>query len=564
MQKPKFWNNVLIFFFVLITFSMMIYRITIHADIYDEIFNLGISYRIALGQLPFYECWESFQSGDIILAPFLWLYIKVIGRTGGIVLFSRFVYVCVLICTGFVIYVTFNKFFEKRNAFLLGYIFCFFHVYGLYYLWYDTVSVILLIVGCLLTYRAVSEDKYNKIFLLIAGIMHGLMAFSYPSYVLLAFLNYIVLLLYLLYSKKKPKNLSLFYMAGGLLVVIIFLAYIFLIVKFDNFKTGIDIILSYRSLDLQSSRTVFDNIILSYLTVNIKIIIPSGILLFIFHKALNNIKYIQILIVCILSVSFINQLLMDESLKGLANFMAYLALWAPCFYILKKKHNKKTNIAIILFLWLPSICSSICVTLLTVFAEQGPIKCWQGFILAGIVTIWYICDYFSYSRFKHVSLYSAVVLCFISFSMLFDSYNYIYLNQPYIKISNERMQEGIYKGIKVNSNMECFVELQNMVQWYTKDKNSILAGNRLSSIYLMTELLPCVPTVEAPCYYKEGFYHWEMTIKYFEVHDKYPDIMFLEPFELDNQQIQMLLGRRYELIGEETIGDFDIMVYAKK
>lgn len=563
MKKLKARNDIFITFFVLITFSMLLYRITIHADIYDEIFNLGISYRIAIGQLPFYECWEAFQSGDIILAPFLWVYINILGRTSGIVLYSRFIYICILIFTGYIIYCTFNKFFEKRFSFLLGYIFCFFQVYGLYYLWYDTTSIILLTIGCLFVFKAICEDKYNKTLFLAGGVMHGLMAFSYPSYILIAFLNCLIIFFYLRYSKKKPQALSLFYLVGGGLVAIVFLAYVIFVIKLDNFKTGIEIILSYRSSKSQNNTTVFTEAILSYLTVNIKLIVPSGILLYIFHKTLKNIRYIKILIIGIVFVSFINHLLMDKSLQGLANFMAYLALWTPCFYILKKKYDKKTNIAIILFLWLPSICSSVCVASLTVNAEQGPIKCWQGFILAGIVTIWYMSDYFFYSKSKYASFYSTLLLCCISCLMLINSYKYIYLNQPNIKFSNIRIQEGIYKGIKVNSNMECFVEFQNIVQWYANGKKTILAGNRLRSIYIMTDLLPCVPTIEGPCYYKEDAYHWDMTIKYFKTHNKYPDIMFLEPFELENKQIQTLLNNRYKLIGEETIGDFIIMIYVK-
>ena len=110
--------------------------------------------------------------------------------------------------------------------------------------------------------------------------------------------------------------------------------------------------------------------------------------------------------------------------------------------------------------------------------------------------------------------------------------------------------------------MECWVDIQNAINYYTKNKSSILAGNRLRPIYLMTDLIPAVPTTEAPCYFKNGQYHWDMTIKYFETHDIFPEIMFLEPYEIDNPDIQNILEERYELIGEEYIGDYSILVYS--
>lgn len=559
----SFKKNFFIITFVTITFSLLLYRISLHADRFDEIFNLAIPYRVALGQLPFYECWDSFQSGDILLAPFLYLFISIIGSSGGIVFFSRLLYICTLIFVSAVFYCTINKYIEKRIAFLISYIFCFFQVYSLFYLWYDTFSIVLLILGTLYTFKGMMEQKYCRLYMLLAGLFHGLMAFSYPTFVMLAVFYLFIIIIYTM-RKKKPIIYPIYYILGGGLVLLLFFTYVVTVVGIDNFRVGIETILSYRSIVSEKQNNLFIDIISSYFIVNNKVIIPSIIWFIMFKKTLKKEALIFPLTIGIVLTALFNHLLVAKESYGLANFMAYIALWGPCFYIIGKQKNKKLNNGILIFLWIPSILSSICIAISTIYAKQGPTKCWQAFILAGMVTIWLMAECIMKSDIKAKNLFLKVGLGIISCMMLFNSYFYIYLNQPRITISDTRMKEGIYKYIKVNSTMEPFLDIQNMVLEYTKDKHTILAGNNLRPIYLMTDLLPCVPTTVGPCYFKDEKWTWEMSIKYFRIHDKYPDIMFLEPFEIDDFQIQNLLNQKYTLVGEEYIGEFDILIYEHK
>ena len=200
---------------------------------------------------------------------------------------------------------------------------------------------------------------------------------------------------------------------------------------------------------------------------------------------------------------------------------------------------------------------------MTVYSENGPIKSWQSFILGGITTVYLMCDYLLNFNFKRKQLYSNLCIISIICIMLGIQYNYIYLNQSFHSLSNIRIKEGIYKGIKTNDSMKSWVEIQKVVQYYEKNEKTVLAGNRLRPIYLMTDLLPAVPTTEGPCYYKDGEYHWDMTIKFFESHNVLPDIMFLEPYEIENKEIKNILKREYELEGEEYIGEYSILIYKK-
>lgn len=558
-----FIKKMIYYVFLLITFILLIYRISIHADIYDEIINLDISYRVALGQVPFYDCWDSFQSGDLFMAPFLWLYLKIVGKSSGIILYSRFVYLGVLIITSIIIYYTFKEKCSRKLAFLIGYLFCFFQLYGLFYLWYDTTATILLVLGCLFLYQGITHKKYNKILIFLGGIFHGLMAFAYPSYILLAFLDTIVLFLFLFFQKKEKLKWGCFFIGGGFTVAFLFFLYIWFVIKPENFIETIKIILSYRSISSNSSHNIISSIIISFFKVNEITLLPTIILFSIFLVSLKYLKIEFFLIAGILLTAIINQILLPEDMRGLANFMGYLALWTPFLYILKQRRAKEHDLALILFLWLPSILSSICVALLTVYSENGPIKSWQSFILGGIITIYLMCDYLLNCNFKRKQLYSNLCIISIICVMLGIQYNYIYLNQSFHSLSNIRIKEGIYKGIRTNDSMKSWVEIQKIVQYYGKNEKTVLAGNRLRPIYLMTDLLPAVPTTEGPCYYKNGEYHWDMTIKFFESHNVLPDIMFLEPYEIENKEIRNILKREYELEGEEYIGEYSILIYKK-
>lgn len=118
-----YWQESL---FVFITAGLLLWRITISATPYDEVINVSLAYRLSLGQLPFYEAQEAFQTGAIILAPFLWLYTTVIGSTDGIILFSRFLYLAALAALGMLTFRVFKKIVPFRVAFYMGYLCIFF------------------------------------------------------------------------------------------------------------------------------------------------------------------------------------------------------------------------------------------------------------------------------------------------------------------------------------------------------------------------------------------------------------------------------------------------------
>lgn len=541
--------------FVIISFCILLYRITIHADTYDEIININIAYRVALGQKPFYEALEAFQSGDILIAPFIWLYIKILGKTSGIVLFSRFLYLLFMVLSGITVFMVAKRFLSTKRAFFLGYICLFFQLYGLYYLWYDTISLILLLIGSFLGF-GVATKAIDKKWLILSGFLHGLMAFAYPSYLLIVVIFSAILLIH---NIKSHSYTILFYILGGSIVILLFILLIYFHIGFDNFLYGINFITSYRSSNVQSQTDILKDIITSFITVNHLLIFPTLLLIYIFFKSLSNKNYIALLVYGILFFSFLNSIMINSENRGIANYTAYIALWAPfLFFLVKKNKNHFKNMMV--FVWCPAIASCISITLLTVYSDIGPLKSWQAFFPGCLVSLSIMSTLLlenpKHQIFEYLDINKIVIIC-----LIVGFYNYIYLNQPMIRFEDRRMPEGIYKGIKVNDDMLCWKEIQNLVNYYTEGKKSILASGNLRAIYLMTGLFPITPSVESPNYYKDNILQWDISLDYFSHFKTYPEIMFLSPYDLENTDFKKIIKEKYTFISEEYIEPYEILIY---
>lgn len=577
MTAGKFlWNclqrnrlkKLLFYLFIIITTVLLLYRISIHADIYDEIINLGVSYRIALGDIPFYNCWEAFQSGDIFMAPFIWIYIKIFHSTTGLILYCRFIYIAVLTCVSAITYCILKKYIKKSICFQLSYVIIFFNLYSLFYLWYDSVSVIFLLLGNLFLLSGLEcVKKLQKLLLFFgAGIIHCCMAFSYPAFAILALGIAIILLgvSYNFYGKSyKQSFYNVFWYAfGALIFIALVLLYLQLTAGLSNVFSTLNLITQTRSANSFSILNILKDIIIAYVSAN-KYFIPVTIVVgIIYFCVLKNEKCTTLLLFSIIILPAFNQFFVGKNtLMGLANYLSYLALWCPFMYYLI---NEKRNIdkCMMYIFYIPSILSTILISTTTVYADIGPVKSWQASLPGALASLFFMVTLWK-DRPKG-ELYSSLSLKLVVLVLLANAFSYIYLNQPYITRENQRMPDGVYWGIKVNNAMESLLPIQNLVVRNRDGCKTVLAGGRLRSIYLMTNMKPCTWSVEVPSYYQDEKYKWDIAIKYFEYFDSYPDIMFIEPYEAEDAEIQDILNERYYLEQEEIIGDYDICIYKKK
>lgn len=556
--KEMIFNNKIFIVAIIISFFMLLYRISIHADIYDEIINLNVSYRISLGDLPFYNAWEAFQSGDLFLSVFLKFYVLLNGSTEGIVLYSRLVYLVLNIFLSFFSYYTLKQFTSKTNSALISLLIPFLQIYGLYYFWYDTVSIYFLYLGQLFILNYFKKNK--SFFLFIAGLLHGFMSFSYPSFSLVAIIEFICVFFYLYrhFKFKIAISKSLLYVIGGMAIIISFLCYCFFVVGIDNFLDILSKILSKRGVNSGNEGFILFDIIKCFGEVNQSIIIPSICLLIYWGYLCIKRKSSLLLVIAIIIFPFFNQFTILPEYKGLANYVAYIALWGGFLFFLLKKDQKHQWYIMFLFVWIPTMLTSVCISLTTVYSEIGPIKSWQAFYPAFIFSLCIIVN-----LIKNIKVTKFVFL-FILFTLLYNFFSYIYLNQPFINEEDVRCESGIFKGIKVNEYMSAFPDIEKYILENVKSSETILVGSALRPIYLMTNLKPFVPSVESPMYIENDQIIWDIAFDYFDYFNDYPDLIIVQAWEIQNKDVQNLLNNDYLLRSSKVIGDFDIYIYSKQ
>lgn len=554
--------------FIGITLFLLIYRISLHADIYDEIINLTVSYRIALGDVPFYNCWEAYQGGDILMAIFIFLYVNIMGTTSGIIFYARGLYLICLFLLAIYTYFIFRKRIDKTIAFYLSYIICFFEIYGLFYLWYDTVSIIFLFLGCLLVIDSLFEESVVKkiLKLILAGIVHCWMALSYPAFAVLAVAIGISLgaVEYAYFGKKVKNTLTslVSYGIGAVIFLSCFLGYLQIRIGLDRCLETFHIISGSRGINSIGFLSMISAVCVSYLNVNQFLIIVSIIMFALFFKSLRQEKYIPIFLAGLFILPFFNLFFIEKRLYlGLADYLSYIMLGCPFVYSLLKNRNKFDTM-MIMFFFIPSIFSVLLIPTTTVYGDVGPIKSWQACLPGAIATL-YFASRVLMEMGKRFFLLNNILLCVVTVILLVNSYSYVYLNQPYIKSSDKRITDGIYCGIKVNENMLYVSQLRGVLSNYTEGKQTILAGSNLREIYLMSKLRPFVWSVEAPAYYKEDELCWDMAIEYFEYFNDLPDLICVEQWELMNEKIEKIIDKYYKQVFEGNIGSTYIYIFEK-
>lgn len=196
----------------------------------DESYALAVAYRLATGERLFSDLWESHQLGGIVLAPFLWLYLKLAGTTTYLVIYSRVAGTLIHILTGIFLYktaVNVGKISEPFSALLF-----FLHVnflpkwvqcpeFELQQYWF-----VLLIFLCF--YRYYQGERKRRGYLAASGVLLVGQMFSYPSLIFLypVYLTGIIRCGKEYAEKKKTPGEALWFTAGSALTGILFLAYL--------------------------------------------------------------------------------------------------------------------------------------------------------------------------------------------------------------------------------------------------------------------------------------------------------------------------------------------------
>lgn len=538
----------LLTFVVIYVLGMMVFRIHLYADINDEIVNLAIAYRMAMGQTPIVDMWEAFQCSGVYLSVFLRVFLAFTSNTEGVVLFSRYVYLANLILLALIAYDVI-AFIDKKVAILMSAIILCFNLYSLYYLWYDSESVIFMSMALLLILKYwLAGKSYN---LYIAGFLMGLMALSYPQLLVIAIA--IVIYSSILLEKKNGTNIfqeGKWQVFGGFSVFILVMAYIGIKSRFAGFLTGLEEMLFSRTGGDGKKIQVMD-IFHSFYNINKVGVVLSIVVIFLYLYCRKHRKAVPYLCYSVIVVSMINQVMLKENYRNLQNIFTFLGLYAPIICSLLDNEQMRKGLSI---LWGSSYLSIFIIAFSSVSLDDGPIKSWQAFLPAAIAMFISIAillnhEFTSKEVFRRIN---EILMIGIIVLLINSNYTNYYSNSD-LEDNVCEMKTGIYKGVYVSKEMQVWEDIEKYIKQKNGVEETVMVGVRLTPIYLMSQNRAVSPTVTT--------INMDRIERYIQLKEEYPSNLFIEPFELKDDRFKNFVDNNYVFEDEQSFGQFSILHY---
>jgi len=495
----------------------------------DEVFNLAQAYRITLGQKMFVEIWDMFQTGDSFMVPFVWLFTRITGGTEGIVLFSRFVYLFLNILLTVTIYYLLKGIIDKKILFYTGLFLITYAPFSLYYLWYDTCLLLFMLLGLMLIIAYLNSGKKNL--LLLAGITHALMCFSYPTSIIVYCFMVLLLAAYKLSQKESLKEIAgslKYYIIGATVVFAVFIVYVMVNGLGNMFFTDSEILNSNLTGRTRSIYTALRSAVLSaigFYSIK-KLLLTVLIMIAAFLNMKKQNSYIKAFLLCYILISSVlfNYGLGSMSLIG---FFFYLSIWAPALYfnIDKDQLTSKIKNQLFIFLWLPSLASTACVGytafgngIKTIFGMYAGAVC--SFIFFNVIAKGLP---FKVKNFKS-NLLNSVAICLIAANLFL--YSTATFHYPLPIDCRHQMASGIFKGLVVKEEDSRFEKMQAVLEENVEKKDkTIMCSESMKWCYLVTDLKPDTYYLWAPQISDGEKVSYKMTFLYFDKFYGKPDII---------------------------------------
>ena len=493
MSKSEIKRKDIIGFTILLTIFAM--RLFFCIGVYDEVFNIEMSYQIIRSKSYMVDNMNFFQMGDVFNLPFVLLFYKVTGGMEGIVLFIRFCYLAVNILLGFVFYRMLRKSLGDRTAFWFALILLTVAPNSMYSIWYDSAALFFMLLGSVLLTGIVIqkiEGKKRWIMGIAAGICHGCMTYAYPTMLLVILLTFISVSVLLRMNKARVKEIISYwlpYITGGFILIFIFIGYLFYRGPENIFflqEGAISNALSGRifgsllnSADaLEGASVVNEEIITISEEIEIHLINANAFqqlvmktgtnLALMIYKNLNHQKNILVLLALMLVQYFLSlkrypklrkwlpyEILIvgfidgvnDGNYAHLTTFVFYF-FWAPFIYRYLSEAKKKLGKILLAFMWVPSIAAWLAVGFTAYFPGKSCMGLYMGGVAGLLMILLYMEEDLKIGIKKKVFKMNGRVILTIMFAVsnMVIYYCNVYMGGSVLD-NNNLITSGVYKGI---------------------------------------------------------------------------------------------------------------------
>lgn len=358
----------------------------------DETLYIQLAHRLIQGDALIVDEWTEVQWFSYLLFPIMRIYTIFFKTSEGIVLSFRYIYTFVWGIACLAIYLELKKK-NHLGAILSSLFFLLYVPYGIMGLSYNTFGLLFLVLSCVIN---LSEN--SKISNIISGSFYAFAVLCHPNLVFLS----IYYLIYFLFIKKDKKQM-LFFIAGILIQMVIFLVFIFSRASLSEMIQAFSI--GY-SREVSDKFRVIDNIKSWFVGLfgkgNAYIILFIILVSFISIFDKNKHKYC---IVILISISILIIYMYINHYVTMNYLVFPFALAAPFLFQLNNGKIKD----FLYSLWIPGLIYSICINAASYLEIRGAFSVLS---ISSIGCICALCEYLTTSDKKDLMLSAAkIVMC---------------------------------------------------------------------------------------------------------------------------------------------------------
>lgn len=550
--------NIMALVMIGIILLLTIVRLFYGVELTDEAYAVAETYMVSKGALPFVNNWSQMPGFTLLLAPFVQIYTTIVGGTDGIFLFFRFLSFFINLITAMIIAYLLKDYVKNRVLSLLL-VMIYLGASGWDYVLAfrgDRLAIDLSAIGAWLLATFFSENREKAIKPFISGVLLALSVLSYPTFAI-AFVFYVIVIVYLCFKKKKEFKTLLWFLAGAALATIVIIGYLAINSSLTDIVQGIRYCL--KDVAYFQLKTTEDAKLIGYITDMARQIILWLILSIIslciylivcFVFARNRVFKIDEVYYSIKRI-FVNRLILLSLISGIclyavlqigrfrtadhtqiSLYIVTITTLAVPFLFPFIKLEKRLCSYLMGFIWFPTVIWVIITgigTYADMWRRNSLLK--NAAFLLGVFVVFAVYETFTLSfnghesnknRYDYAKVVPVFILMIITGSYLFNSYTYVYRDESIWKL-NTMVSEGPYKGmITTETRTKGLAELDHIIDQYVNEDDYILAMDNDPFIYLMSNGHVCSPSTWDEALYSYGFDQPDLYYDYFSVTNTEP------------------------------------------
>ncbi|MCQ2497580.1 MAG: hypothetical protein MJ133_01215 [Lachnospiraceae bacterium] len=489
LSKKELIIRVIFFIVVAIIFGVFVRRLFLGMDVGDEVFNICNSFRVLHGNRLLVDVWDFYQFGDCFLAPFVWIYVKIVGSTDGIVLACRLFYLFINVCVGVFAYWALNDYFKSFYARIsVSLAIIFYAPFSMYYLWYDTAGQLFFLIGVLLLLKDMKSPKIR--WKILAGLFHCFMVIAYPSAIVVGLVELIIF--FILNKKRKEKLGTFWYLMGWVIPVFLLLIY-GIIQKFDFYlfdnpisnvnQTSETAVVHFNLIDINLgelfSREATGivgkiwNSITSLISIgSVKNLLLLVIFLILFVIVIKfswkrNIIWIRKVVYMIAGLAMFALALFFSEEDNRAVIFAYFFLAILLVAgLVADKDAIKNNKHIIVIAIIPSI---VFFPIISMTATHGGSKAFMGLWVLSLMGLGIYVESGKFILEKIKNYYSPIHLLCVLGLIVFLFNNQFFEYEGTAQNMNYYVDHGVYKGLTIPNEYAVFIDFEDEIKSIMSD-----------------------------------------------------------------------------------------------